>query len=336
MNVPAALIATGFGAAFFVAELTFHISSSFIFPDRDLVLSMFTTNHAKAREAVSRLLISPGSAQFSTLRSVEADAAKYVCGEVKAKDRSGYYAEYRDFVYTVATNSARIDDDGLIAQKHGEFTSCPVLQEEKPAPQTMPISPDALAMVKNIQKIMPSADPSALSTLASQMPAGGERSSGASLEQQVGEMASQMTRGQLTAGQAGSANPSGPASRSGSAATSGSTGQQQANSTFKAAPGDEGEWRSDQPPAAWPTFPPDHPLARSAQKRTTEEAMALAKDIEDRWEQSRSGNPKARPSSGEIQEACRALLAIDPNDREFRKAWSTFVRLQKINRDASS
>ena len=83
-------------------------------------------------------------------------------------------------------------------------------------------------------------------------------------------------------------------------------------------------------------FPLDHPLAKSAPKRTTGQAIALAKEIEDRWEQSKSGNSKARPSSDEIQEACRALLAINPKDNEFPKAWAAFVRLRKIERDASS
>jgi hypothetical protein len=98
----------------------------------------------------------------------------------------------------------------------------------------------------------------------------------------------------------------------------------------------EREWRGDRPPAAWPVFPSDHPLARPAQKRTTAQALALAKAIEERWERSKSGNAKARPSSDEIQEACRALLAISPNDCEFPKAWTAFVRLRKIERAASS
>jgi hypothetical protein len=49
----------------------------------------------------------------------------------------------------------------------------------------------------------------------------------------------------------------------------------------------ESEWRNEQPPATWPIFPSDHPLAKSAQKRTT--AQALAKDLEDRWDQSSYG-----------------------------------------------
>ena len=100
--------------------------------------------------------------------------------------------------------------------------------------------------------------------------------------------------------------------------------------------GNESEWRSDRPPAAWPSFPIDHPLAKWAQKRTAGLALALAKDVEDRWEQSRYGDTKSRPSAEEIQEACRALLTINPQDHEFSKAWAAFVRLRKIERDTSS
>jgi len=289
---------------------------------------IFSSNHSKARLAVTRLLVNPTSAKFGEFRTVEAEQAKFVCGTVKAKDRAGYYAEYRDFVYTVATNSARIDDDGWIAQKHAAFRTCPVAPEEKPDQQK--ISPDAVSMAKAIEKVVPAAANSPVSTVASNMPAGSSSSSGGSPEQQVGHMANQITGGPLPAAAPGSASLPGPGARSGSA------GQQQANSTFTAAPGNESEWRSDRPPAAWPNFPFDHPLAKRAQKRTTGLAMALAKDIEDRWEQSRYGDTKGRPSADEIQEACRALLTIDPKDNEFPKAWAAFVRLRKIDREASS
>jgi hypothetical protein len=149
------------------------------------------------------------------------------------------------------------------------------------------------------------------------MSAGGAKSSGGTLQQQVGQMASQLS----SAGQPGSA---------------GLVGQQGASSTFKAALRNESAWRSEQPPDAWPTFPSDHPMARPAQKRTTAQAMALAKDVEDRWEQSNSGASISRPSTDEIQEACRALLAIDPKDEAYPKAWAAFVRLRKIDRDKTS
>ena len=98
----------------------------------------------------------------------------------------------------------------------------------------------------------------------------------------------------------------------------------------------ESDWRSDRPPAAWPSFPFDHPLAKWAPKRSTALALALAKDVEERWEQSRYGNAKGRPSPDEILDASRALLTIDPKDSEYSKAWAAFVRLRKIDRAGAS
>ena len=248
MNIPALVISAGIGAALFAAMNAFPYWRSTI--TADYSLDIFVTKHSKARAAVTRLLIAPASADFSALRSVAADAAEYVCGSVRAKDESGHYAERRDFVYTVATDLARIDDDGRIAHRHGAFSKCPISEEENVALRKM-LSPGTASMVK-------------------------------------------------------------------------------------AALPNESEWRGQQPPAVWPTFPSDHPLARSAQKRTTAEAMALAKDVEDRWEQSNSRASNSRPSSDEINEACRALLAIDPKDDAYPKAWAAFVRLRKINRDTAS
>ncbi|MGY2901128.1 hypothetical protein [Bradyrhizobium sp. URHC0002] len=319
MNVPAAIISAAIGAALFAAMNAFQYRSSLITPDYSLGM-VFATKHSKARTAVTRLLIDPASADFSALRSVEENAAEYVCGTVRAKDKSGHYVEYRAFVYTVTTDLARIDDDGRIAYRHGAFRRCPISEEEDVARRKMPITPGTASMAKAIQTIMPTADPSVLSTMMPDMSAGGAKSSGGTLEQQVGQMASQLS----SAGQPGLGGKPGLA------------GQQQANSRFKAALGNESEWRSEQPPAAWPTFPLDHPLARPAQKRTTAQAMALAKDVEDRWKQSNSGASNSRPSSDEIKEACRALLAINPKDEEFPKAWAAFVRLRKIDRDTAS
>lgn len=329
MNVPAAIIAAGLGGAFFAAELAFYFQPSWI--NTDYIMGvMLASKHSKARVAVQRLLVKPESAQFDGLRTVEADKAKYVCGAVKAKDRAGYYATYRDFVYTVSTDSARIDDDGWIAERHAAFRACPVAPEDKPK-----TSPDAVSMVKAIEKVVPAAANSALSTVEANRPAGSGSSPGGSLEQQAGHMANQMTGGPLPAAPPGSAGLPGSGVRSGSGAGSGSTGQQ-AGSTFMASLGNESEWRSDRPPVAWPTFPFDHPLAKWTPKRTTGQAIAMSKEIEDRWEQSRRGNAKGRPSAAEIQEACRALLAVDPKDGEFPNAWAAFVRLRKIDRDTGS
>jgi hypothetical protein len=304
MNISAALVSAGVGAAFFGAASVYYYHPSLITADYAL-FEMFTMSHSRARAAVTRLLINPASAQFDVLRSVEADEAKYVCGNVKAKDKSGSYSGYRAFVYTVANDFARIDDDGRIAQRHVEFSACPISEEEEIAQQKMAISPGALSMLNTIQKAIPAGNPSRLSTMASQISPEGKTSSGAPMEQQLGQLAGQSA-----------------------------SGGQQANSGSGAAPDNETEWRSDRPPATWPTFPSDHPLGRPTAKRTPAQAIALAQDVEDRWAQSKSGNAKVRPSSEEIKEACRALLAINPKSEEFPNAWAAFVRLRKIDRDA--
>jgi hypothetical protein len=317
MNIPAAIISAAFGAALFAGMNAFQHRSYPIMPDS--LGKIFATKHSRARTAVTRLLIDPASAEFSALRSVEADAAEYVCGIVRARDRSGRYAGYRAFVYAVAVDVARIDDNGRIAHRHDVFRTCPVSEEEGDSLRQKLVTPGAAAMVEALQTIMPGAgDPSTQPAggpgmLAGAVKSGGAvKSSGGTLEQQVGQMASQLSAGYQP----------------------GTVGQQNANSTFKAASRQEHESRGDQPPAAWPTFPSDHPLAKPARKRTTEQAMALAKDVEDRWERFNSGAANSRPSPDEIKDACRALLAIDPKDDAYPKAWAAFVRLRRIDRAA--
>lgn len=96
----------------------------------------------------------------------------------------------------------------------------------------------------------------------------------------------------------------------------------------------EGELLVDRPPNAWPKFPPDHELAKPTRKRTPSEALALAKQVEDRWQQAQSSTDiSKRPSADEINEACRALLTIDPKDTQYPDAWAAFARLQKMSRD---
>jgi hypothetical protein len=304
MNIPAALISTGLGAAFFAAGTAYYIQPALFTTDFAL-LDMLAPNHSKARAAVSRLLFNPASAQFDLPRTVEVDAAKYVCGNVNAKDASGAYAGYHAFVYTVAVDFARIDDDGRIAQRHAAFSACPMSEQEKVAKQKLAVSPGMLALVKGIQKNIPASDdPSALSTMASQMAAPDKGSSGAPMEKQLGQLG-------------------GPA-REGSKGVKSAVG----------APNNESEQRGDRPPDAWPTFPPDDPLGKPAAARTPAQALALAKDVEDRWAESKSGNIRLRPSSEEIREACRALLAINPKNDQFPKAWAAFSRLRKIEREA--
>jgi hypothetical protein len=301
MNIPAALISASLGAAFFAAGLAYYIQPSLFMTD-DALLAMLAPNHANARAAVLRLLLNPASAQFDLLRTVDVDAAKYVCGNVNAKDESGSFAGYHAFVYTVAVDFARIDDEGRIAQRHAAFSACPMSDEEKLAQQKTSISPGAPSLVQ--KNIPASGDPLPLSKMAPQMSAAGKSSSGAPMEQQLGQL--------------------------GGAAREGSKG---VRSEIRA-PDNASEWRSDRPPAAWPTFRSDHPPGRPAAIRTPAQAIALAKDVEDRWEESKAGNTKVRPSSEEIKEACRALLAINPKDSQFPQAWAAFIRLYQIDHDA--
>jgi hypothetical protein len=305
MNIPAVVISAGVGVAFFGAASAYYYQPSLVY---DYALfELLTTDHSKARAAVIRLLIDPPSAQFDALRSVKADAANYVCGKVNAKDKSGSYSGHRAFVYTVAIDFARIDDDGRIAQKHVAFSACPVSEKEGIAQQEGLISPGLLSLLGIGRKIIPAGDPSTLTRMASQMSPGSSVSAGGSMEQQLGQFA-------------GRSPSEGRQSDSGSGAASLS----------------EAEWRGDRPPSTWPTFPSDHPLAQPAAKRTPAEAIAFAQAVEDRWEQSKAGNAKVRPTSEEIQEACRALLAINPKSEEFPKAWAVFVRLRKIDRAGQS
>lgn len=336
MNIRATLISTALGTAFFAAGYTFYIQPpAFI---TDYVLPILSPNHAKARAAVTRLLLNPASAQFAPLRTVEVKAAKYVCGNVNAKDESGSYAGYHAFVYTVSVDFARIDDEGRISQKHAAFSACPATDEEKVAQQKMAISPGALGLVKAIQKTIPASDDtSPLSQMASQMSAPDNNSSGASMQQQLGQLAGDPVREGSNGGTSGRESSkvgmSGPeGSKGGTSGREGSKGG--TPGTAASDNKNESEWRSDRPPAAWPTFPPDHPLARPAANLTPAQAIGFAKDVEERWEEAKSGNAKARPSSEEIKEACRALLAIDPKNDRYPKAWAAFVRLRKIDRDA--
>ncbi|WP_249225279.1 hypothetical protein [Tardiphaga alba] len=308
----AAAIASGVGGLFFAAASVFYYQPSFIKPEK-VMDAVLTTNQSKARAAVTRLLINPSSAEFDGLRSVEADGAKYVCGSVRARDRTGADVGHRAFVYTVSIDFARIDDDGSIAQRHDAYRACPVsIDEERTAQKKMTISPSALQAVKTIQKALPAADTATLSGLtggSSGVPAG----AGGTMQQQL-----QNFTGQPSAG---------------------STGQQDSGS-FKAAAAkaadDEASWRADKPPAAWPIFPSDHPLSRRSESRTAGEALALARDVEERWARNKSTATAGRPSVEDIRAAERALLAIDPKSPDFARAWAAFVRLRTLEREAAS
>ncbi|WP_354254185.1 hypothetical protein [Bradyrhizobium sp. F1.13.3] len=312
MNVRAFVIATCIGTAFFAAGYAWNYQPDFI--DASEIWSMFESEHGKARAAVLRVLIAPNSAHFNGLRTIDADRGRYVCGSVKAMDKERQYVEVA-FVYTVAIDFARIDDDGRMTSQRSAYKPCPAAADDKIADQNTLISPGALSMIKTVEKIIP-------------------KSNGGTMEQQLGQLA-----GQTAAVAPGLAAPQRSAGSSGSAAFAGAGRApvaQHSSSGVEGRQADELTWRVDQPPAAWPTFPSDHPLAKLVQKRTGAEALAFAKDIEARWEEAKSsGVPARRPSTEEIKEACRALLAIDPTDKDYPRAWAAFVRLRKIDRDAA-
>jgi len=151
MNVPGVLIAAAFGAAFFAAEYVWYYQPDFINPDA--LISALSTEHMKARAAVRHALIDPGTATFGALRSVEAGAARYVCGGVKARDKSGQFID-APVVYSVAIDFARIDDDGRMTHQRSGYRPCPT-EDDKVAQQRPALSPGASAVVKTVQKIAP-------------------------------------------------------------------------------------------------------------------------------------------------------------------------------------
>lgn len=221
----------------------------------DVLISALSSEHTKARAAVRHALIDPETATFGALRSVEAGAARYVCGGVKARDKSGQVIDAA-FVYTVAIDLARIDDDGRITRQRSGYRPCPT-EDDKVAQQRPALSPGASAVVKTVQKIAPEVQTSIAPVLTAPTPSAGGSSSGGTMEQQIRELAGRTVPPDAADGQA-----SPPAKREAAK---------------------EGEWRADRPPTAWPTFPLGHALAKPTRKRTPSEALALAKEVEDRW-----------------------------------------------------
>ncbi len=325
MNIPTLLIAAAISVAFFVAEYRWFYQPDMIKPE--LAYDFLSTEHMKARDAVRHRLVNPSSAQFGELRSVDADGARFVCGGVKAKDKSGQFSDAA-FVYAVATDFARIDDDGRMTSQQAAFKPCPQSEEEKVAQQKAVISPGALSAIKAVQKIVPkNADPSVLSTLSTLSSSSGGSPAG-TMQQQLGELA-----GQPAPGGSGGAGPGGGFGAAGSAG--GSSGG--SSNPVEARLDDELAWRADRPPATWPTFPSGHPLTKATQRRSTAQALAMAKDVEDRWQRSKlRRDPRVRPSLDDVREACRALLIVDPRDKDYPKAWAAFVRLRKIDREMTA
>lgn len=301
MNLRASIIATCVGTALFGVGYVWNYQPDMINPDE--VWSTFQSEHRKARAAVSRLLIEPHSARFSGLRTVDADAARYVCGSVKAMNKGGHYV-VAAFVYTVASDFARVDDEGRITSRQSTYRPCPTEADVSIAERQMPIAPGALIVAKTIGTAIPG-------------------SGGGTMEQQLGQLAAQ------TAAVAPESGPSLSPVGTGPALAPPPSGAE-AKTTVES----DLAWRADRPRATWPAFSSDQCQTKSTQRLTAAEALALAKDIEARWQRSRPLEaPTKRLLSEEIKKARCALLAIDPQDKEYAQAWAAFVRLRNIDRD---
>src|ERR1700761_3923705 len=109
VNIPTLLIAAAICVAFFVAAHRWFYQPDMVKPE--IAFDFLSTEHMKARAAVRHRLIDPASAQFGKLRSVDSKGARFVCGGVNARDKSGQLT-VAAFVYTIAVDFARIDDDG--------------------------------------------------------------------------------------------------------------------------------------------------------------------------------------------------------------------------------
>lgn len=201
MNVPGVLIAAAFGAAFFAAEYVWYYQPDLINPD--VLISALSSEHTKARAAVRHALIDPATATFGALRSVESGAARYVCGGVKARDKSGQFTEVA-FVYTVAIDFARIDDDGRITHQRSGYRPCPT-EDDKVAQQRPALSPGAAAVVKTVQKAAPDVRTSIAPGLTAATRSASGPSSGGTMEQQIRELAGRTVPPD---GAHGQANPS--------------------------------------------------------------------------------------------------------------------------------
>lgn len=129
--------------------------------------------------------------------------------------------------------------------------------------------------------------------------------------------------------------PSSNAGRNSGQPSNPAEGSQTRSASAIATLGDEKEWRGDRPPGAWPKFPADDPLSKPTTKLTNGEAIQLASEVEGRWQRFETGKSATHPPVSEIEEALRALLAIKEQSSEFPQAWTSFVRLRKIDRVAS-
>jgi hypothetical protein len=308
MNFAAAGISSLIGSAFLAVGIIIPYYPS-LFGLGDSVQSVLSAEQAKARAAVYKLLIDPNSAKFYAVREVNIDTARYVCGNVDSKDREGSYAGQHAFVYEDRSDSAAIDDAGLISRPHTAFKPCPVPEEVQPGPLVVD-----LGKATAIAKMLPKAELHGLSSPQSSGGGSDGSDAGQSMQQTLARL--------------------GP-SEAGPNAVQTSDAAEAASSKPSATVADEKQWRSDRPPEAWPKFAADDPLSKPGPKLTDSEAIELASEIENRWKRFETGKSATHPSASEIEEALRALMAIKRQSPQFPPAWAAFVRLRKIHHAAT-
>jgi hypothetical protein len=316
MNKVAATVAAGIGGTFLVLGMMFPHQASLIVSG-SLREAFWPSDEAKARAAVQQILVDPPSAQFYAVHSVLASAGTYVCGSVNSRDRAGVYVGHREFVYDVAREFVRIDDDGRVARiRVAAFAPCPDGNDAKPSSPELKISPQALEMAGKVMQVMPKIDPQTVMLLAGPA-AGSPAAADASPKAELQVLAATTSPfARKSEGQGAAQMPSPP------------------KPTINVSLGSERDWRADRPPAGWPKFPADDPLSKPAAKRSSAEALALAAEVEQRWKAFTTGRSKA-PARNETRAALQALLTIDAGSEAFPKAWALFVRLRQIDRDAS-
>lgn len=218
-------------------------------------------------------------------------------------NKAGHYVAAA-FVYTVASDLARVDDDGRITSRHSPYKPCPTAADVSIAERQTPIAPGALVVAKTVGRVLP-------------------QSGGGTMEQQLGQLAAQTGAVAPESGPSLSSVGTGPA-----------LAQPPSDPETKTAAESDSTWQADRPPAAWPALSSDQCQTKSMQLPTAAEALALAKDIEARWQRSRPLEvPTKRLLSEEIKRARCALLAIDPRDKEYPQALAAFVRLRNIDRE---
>ena len=295
----------------------------------------------KARAAVSRLLFDPNSARFDDLRDVEAEGVQYVCGDVDAKDRQRAFSGPLEFVYEVKPGIARIDDNGQIARVHDAYRPCPEnIEPSLPQALDLETAKQAVKILKVIPK--PGLDPQTLGTLGSLLASKPSNTAAAAKDLQTGLSQFRSSGGaaakdlQTGLGQFQAVNTLAQAGTSDTPTTPSTVKPSRADSSFTADLTNEREWRGDHPPAGWPRFPPGDPLARPVRKRTPEQAIAMAATVEERWNRFKAGRSSSQPRTTEIEEALRTLLTVEPDSKDFPKAWALFVSLRQIDREAGA